>query len=327
MAKRHIPAGGQDSRNHPAKDTGAKDIATKSMAAKGPGRGSEGGWRPDRADRRPDRGRSEAAGKPREDADERLRGRGAGIRRTGLPLIYGLHSVAAALANPQRKVRALYLTPTAAERIGPATVPGRPAPVLVSNEEIARVLGADAVHQGALAEVQPLPDWDLMDIPDDAIVLVLDQITDPHNVGAILRSAAAFGVAALVITERHSPEATGVLAKTASGGLEHVPIVTVGNLAQALSTLGERGFWRIGLDSEGPLPLDAAVAARPLCLVLGAEGTGLRRLTRERCDALARLDAPGAIKSLNVSNAAAVALYAIDRALGARQRSPSGSTP
>ncbi|MFO1148629.1 MAG: 23S rRNA (guanosine(2251)-2'-O)-methyltransferase RlmB [Alsobacter sp.] len=293
----------------------------------GGGKGGErGSWRPEQADRRPERRGGPADRSP---AEDRPRHRDADnpIRRTGLPLIYGLHSVAAALANPERKVKALYLTPTAAERIGRTAYPGRPQPVIVRGEDIARVVGADAVHQGALAEVQALPDWDLLDIPDDAIVLVLDQVTDPHNVGAILRSAAAFGVAALVLTERHSPEATGVLAKTASGGLEHVPIVSVGNLAQALSALGERGFWRIGLDSEGPLTLDSAVATRPLCLVLGAEGKGLRRLTRERCDALARLDVPGAIKSLNVSNAAAVALYAIHRALGDKGRAGGGSSP
>jgi 23S rRNA (guanosine2251-2'-O)-methyltransferase len=224
-------------------------------------------------------------------------------------------------------VRALYVTAAAAERLAPATVPGRPAPVIVRNEDISRVVGEDAVHQGVLAEVHPLPEWDLLDIPDDGLVLVLDQITDPHNVGAILRSAAAFGVTALVITERHSPEATGVLAKTASGGLEHVPIVTVGNLSQALMALGDRGFWRIGLDSEGPATLESSVAARPLCLVLGAEGKGLRRLTRERCDTLARLDMPGAIKSLNVSNATAVALYALHRALGATERGAGSSDP
>ena len=284
--------------------------------------GSGAEERPKPETRRPDDRAGSHSRRPRPPAGEAL------IKRTGLPLLYGVHSVSAALANPARKVRALYLTEGAAERLAEALGgPGNPEPTIVRGEDIDRLLGPDVVHQGAVAEVHALPEWDLLDIPDDGVVLVLDQITDPHNVGAILRSAAAFGVSALVLTERHSPETTGVLAKTASGGLEHVPIVTVGNLAQALSSLGERGFWRIGLDSDGPVALDAAVATRPLCLVLGAEGKGLRRLTRERCDVLARLDMPGAIRSLNVSNAAAVALYAVNRALAAQPSRGGSSTP
>ena len=139
------------------------------------------------------------------------------------------------------------------------------------------------------------------------LVLALDQITDPHNVGAILRTAAAFAVDAVIVTERHAPEFSGVLAKSASGGLEHVPLIEVVNLARALDHLGDAGYLRVGLDSEAP-EVSTAALSRPTVLVLGAEGKGLRRLTREKCDALARLDLPGAIKSLNVSNACAVAL-------------------
>jgi 23S rRNA (guanosine2251-2'-O)-methyltransferase len=235
----------------------------------------------------------------------------------GRQRLYGFHSVVEALGNPRRKVHAVFATENAAQRLSVMVADPKVAPTIVGPEQIDRMVGEDAVHQGVVAEVEPLQPLDIHDLPEDGLVLVLDQVTDPHNVGAILRSAAAFGVSALVMTDRHSPEAVGVLAKTASGGLEHVPIMTVVNLAQALTVLGDMGYWRIGLDSEGPVVMEQAVATRPIALVLGAEGKGLRRLTRERCDALARLDMPGAIKSLNVSNAAAVALYAITKALGA----------
>jgi 23S rRNA (guanosine2251-2'-O)-methyltransferase len=231
--------------------------------------------------------------------------------RSGQPLIYGLHSVAEALKNPRRRIRALFVTENALQRLTDMVGEPRIAPTLMRPEAVGALVGSEAVHQGVAIEAEPLPTPDLHDLPDDGLLVVLDQVTDPHNVGAILRSAAAFGAAAVVVTERHSPEATGVLAKAASGALEHVPIVAVGNLAQALTTLGKRGWWRVGLDSDGPVTLAEAAQRPPLALVLGAEGKGLRRLTRERCDTLARLDMPGAIRSLNVSNAAAVALYAL----------------
>lgn len=227
----------------------------------------------------------------------------------GPAILYGWHTVTAALANPARKIRKLLLTENAARRLADENIPTRITPEMVRPSAIDQRLGPDAVHQGLLAEVDPLPSPDIDMLPQQGIVLVLDQITDPHNVGAIMRSAAAFAVKAIVTTARHSPEATGVLAKSASGALELVPLVLVQNLARALTELNERGFLTVGLDSAGGEDLTAIELRQPLALVLGAEGKGLRQLTRETCSAVARLDMPGDIKSLNVSNAAVLALY------------------
>jgi 23S rRNA (guanosine2251-2'-O)-methyltransferase len=227
----------------------------------------------------------------------------------GPVILYGWHTVAAALANPQRQIRKLWLTENAARRLADDKIDTRVTPEIVRPALIDARLGPDAVHQGLLAEAEPLASPDLEDLPQQGIILVLDQITDPHNVGAILRSAAAFAVRAIVTTARHSPEATGVLAKSASGALELVPLVTVQNLARALNELNDQGFLTVGLDSEGSEHLGAVTLRQPLALVLGAEGKGLRQLTRETCGVVARLDLPGEIKSLNVSNAAVLALY------------------
>jgi len=227
----------------------------------------------------------------------------------GPVILFGWHTVAAALANPERQIRKLFLTENAARRLADENIDTRVPPEIVRPNTIDARLGPDAVHQGLLAEADPLPSPGIDELPEDGIVLVLDQITDPHNVGAILRSAAAFAVKAIVTTARHSPEATGVLAKSASGALEMVPLVTVQNLARALNELNDRGFMTVGLDSEGSEDLGAVVLQEPLALVLGAEGKGLRQLTRETCSVVARLDMPGSIKSLNVSNAAVLALY------------------
>jgi 23S rRNA (guanosine2251-2'-O)-methyltransferase len=227
----------------------------------------------------------------------------------GPAILYGWHTVAAALANPERHIRKLMLTENAARRLADERIDTRVTPEIVRPALIDQRLGPDAVHQGLLAEADPLPSPDIDTLTQEGIVLVLDQITDPHNVGAIMRSAAAFAVKAIVTTARHSPEATGVLAKSASGALEMVPLVTVQNLARALTELNDQGFMTVGLDSEGSEDLGAVALRDPLALVLGAEGKGLRQLTRETCSAVARLDMPGEIKSLNVSNAAVLALY------------------
>jgi 23S rRNA (guanosine2251-2'-O)-methyltransferase len=227
----------------------------------------------------------------------------------GPVILYGWHTVAAALANPQRGIRKLWLSENAARRLSDEKIDTRVTPEIVRPSLIDARLGPDAVHQGLLAEADPLPSPDIDTLPQDGIVLVLDQITDPHNVGAILRSAAAFAVKAIITTARHSPEATGVLAKSASGALELVPMVTVQNLARALTEMNDQGFLTVGLDSEGSENLGSVALRQPLALVLGAEGKGLRQLTRETCGVVARLDMPGEIKSLNVSNAAVLALY------------------
>ena len=227
----------------------------------------------------------------------------------GPVILYGWHTVTLALQNPGRHIRKLLLTENAARRLAEDNIKAPIAPEIVRPSQIDQLLGPDAVHQGLLAEADPLPSPDIETLAAEGMILVLDQITDPHNVGAIMRSAAAFAVKAIVTTNRHSPEATGVLAKSASGALELVPLVTVQNLARALTTLNERGFMTVGLDSEGGDNLAAIALRQPLALVLGAEGKGLRQLTRETCSHVARLDMPGEIKSLNVSNAAVLALY------------------
>jgi 23S rRNA (guanosine2251-2'-O)-methyltransferase len=227
----------------------------------------------------------------------------------GPVILYGWHTVVTALANPQRRIRKLWLTENAARRLAEERIDSPVTPEIVRPNLIDQRLGPDAVHQGLLAEADPLPSPDIDTLSPQGMVLVLDQITDPHNVGAILRSAAAFAVKAVVTTARHSPEATGVLAKSASGALELVPLVTVQNLARALTEMNDRGFMTVGLDSQGGDTLGAVTLRQPLALVLGAEGKGLRQLTRDTCSVVARLDLPGEIKSLNVSNAAVLALY------------------
>jgi 23S rRNA (guanosine2251-2'-O)-methyltransferase len=266
-------------------------------------------------DRKPKFHRSEAADK-RADKGPRPRrdgGRPPWRGREGAAddtvILYGWHTVIAALANPRRQVRKLFLTENAARRLAEEKIETRITPEIVRPNLIDQRLGPDAVHQGLLAEADPLDSPGIDALSEEGIVLVLDQITDPHNVGAIMRSAAAFAVKAIVTTARHSPEATGVLAKSASGALELVPLVTVQNLARTLTEMNERGFMTVGLDSQGEENLGAVALQQPLALVLGAEGKGLRQLTRDTCSVVARLDMPGEIKSLNVSNAAVLALY------------------
>jgi 23S rRNA (guanosine2251-2'-O)-methyltransferase len=242
--------------------------------------------------------------------------------RDGPVVLYGWHSVKAALENPQRHFHRLFATENAARRLAEENVAHKVKLDMVRPDAIEALVGPEAVHQGLYGEADPLPSPALEDVAA-GVLLVLDQITDPHNVGAILRSAAAFAAKAVVTTARHSPEATGVLAKAASGALEYVPIVTIGNLAQALRTLKDLGTLVVGLDSSGEADLAAVAFTEPVALVLGAEGKGLRQLTRTTCDVVARLDLPGRIKSLNVSNATALALYVATTRLAAQGiRSP-----
>ena len=223
--------------------------------------------------------------------------------------LFGLHAVEAALANPDRPLIGLRATENAAHRLGPLIAKRGLSVETVVPKDLDRLLGPDTVHQGVLLDAGPLPLRSLDDVDPNGILLVLDQVTDPHNVGAALRSAAAFGASGLVLTERHSPPLSGVLAKAASGALDLIPVVEVKNLAQALVELGERGVMCIGLAEDAEDTLEDANLARPLALVLGAEGKGLRQLTRERCDCLCRISTANALASLNVSNAAAIAMH------------------
>jgi len=226
--------------------------------------------------------------------------------------------VSAALANPRRKLHRAVLTARAAETLGDKLL-GRVRVEPADADAISRLLPPGAVHQGAALSFDPLPGSDLEAVlaADLAgrrrIVLVLDQLSDPHNVGAILRTAAAFGVSAVVVQDRHAPPQSGALAKAASGALESVPYVEVVNIARALDQLAEAGFWRVALAGDGKEPLARATSKGDIALVVGSEGDGIRRLVREHCDTAAFIPIESAMESLNVSNAAAVALYEIRR--------------
>ena len=251
-------------------------------------------------ERRPAQQREDAKAPPRPD---------------GALSLYGLHAAAAAIDNPARSVMEIIATKQGAERLAEG---GRRFDArMASARDIDALLPPDAVHQGILVYARPLAAPDLMDIaadPDPARpVLVLDQITDPRNIGAVLRSAAAFGARAVIVHDRSTPPLDGALAKAAAGAVDIVPIIRAGNIARALEELGDLGYQRIGLAGETGASLAEALrfaAPAPVAIALGAEGPGLRRLTRERCDALARIPMPGAMESLNVSVAAAIALYA-----------------
>jgi 23S rRNA (guanosine2251-2'-O)-methyltransferase len=229
---------------------------------------------------------------------------------TGPVYLYGIHTVRAALDNPRRRKRSLLATPNALARLTEGGGTGKVPVKETTPKDLDRLLGEEAVHQGVALEVEPVERFGLDDIQALKLVVVLDQVTDPHNVGAILRTACAFGADAVLTTQRYAPRETGVMAKSASGALDLVPLIEVRNLGDALETLKKRGLTVLGFDSEAEETLKPRNEATPLAIVLGAEGKGLRQKTRSLCDEMVKLDMPGPIKSLNVSNAAAIALFA-----------------
>ncbi len=246
-------------------------------------------------------------------------------RNSGSGWIFGRHAVVAALSNPRRECRKLLITRTLKQDLleGAAALRRPPdlAIEILSRDEIDGHLNRGDVHQGIALQVEPLPSLDLEAActpQSDArsVVAVLDRVTDPQNVGAILRSAAAFGARAVITTERHAPPPSGALAKAASGALEFVPYVRVVNLSRALEQLARMGYWRLGLDGSAKETMAETDSTGHIALVLGAEGKGLRQLTAKNCDFLVRLPMSHHVESLNVSNAAAVALYELRRGLG-----------
>jgi len=240
-------------------------------------------------------------------------GRGSGRASKGAVRLWGRHAVEAALLNPIRQHHKLWAT-----REGIDSLCGELPPDFTVEYaqalDLARLVARDAPHQGLVLECAPLPDVHLDEVLDAdpaRPIVVLDQVTDPHNVGAILRSAAAFNACAIVTQDRHAPPESGALAKSASGALEIVPWVRVVNLARAMEQIADAGYWRIGLAGEAEATLAEAMPAGAIALVLGAEGEGMRHNIAQHCDALARLPISEAMESLNVSNAAAIALYAV----------------
>lgn len=230
----------------------------------------------------------------------------------GPPKFWGRHAVEAAIANPNRRIHKIWATRDALDNFDvPADVPIAFCEVT----DLARLVSRDAPHQGIVAEVAPLEELWLQEVIDnqqggDRPLVVLDQITDPHNVGAIFRSAAAFNAAAIITQDRHAPPESGTLAKAASGALEIVPWVRVVNLARTLEEISEYGYWRIGLTGHADVELDDALTLGRNALILGAEGDGMRRNIEDHCDQLAKLPISSSMESLNVSNAAAISLYA-----------------
>ena len=236
-------------------------------------------------------------------------------------IIYGKHAALAALANPMRKIKRVMLTKNTrdelAASIGEKLLSGIKNLQIVDGKKLDDMLPKEAVHQGIAIECEALAQPDLQEFlaspASGGGLVMLDQVSDPHNVGAILRSAAAFNAGAVIVTDRNAPSESGVMAKAASGALEIVPLISVGNLSQAIEHLKKAGYWIYGLDGEAKQLISAAKFDRKTVLVLGAEGRGLRRLTGERCDALVRLPISDKMESLNVSNAGAIALYELSR--------------
>ncbi len=251
---------------------------------------------------------------PKTRGKQRLRKLGDGTAEAANTFLYGLHAVTAALSNDKRRITQMICTSAVAKDLEASGHTNRIKPALAETAEISALLPPGAVHQGIALKTNPLHEPDLDQVLEGATRLaLLDQVTDPHNVGAIIRSAAVFGVSGLVMTDRNSPPQSGVLAKSASGALEHVSITRVSNLSRAIEMIIKQGFTVIGLDGDSSHELSEIDTTGKVALVLGAEGAGLRRLTRDKCDWLAKLPASGPMRSLNVSNAAAVAFYELAR--------------
>jgi 23S rRNA (guanosine2251-2'-O)-methyltransferase len=328
--KPRFPQSRPASNRHP--ETGAQGRSKPAPTSSGPQKPDRSGAsRPHDSRRKPAERRSEPIAEEdrsprRAELPGRESGRDQGRRhppeRSGTSgfWLFGLHAVRAALANPRRHIHRILVTrELAGELFDGIDRSARPRPLptpeSMDRDAIARLLPAGAVHQGVAARVEPLPYIALEDLTADldpnapALLVVLDQVSDPHNVGAILRSAAAFGAKGLIVTERHAAPETGTLAKSASGALDVVPLVRVSNLARAIELLKKANFWCLGFAADAPDSLPKTKLAERVALVLGSEGQGMRRLTREGCDLLLSLPTGGPIDQLNVSNAAAIALY------------------
>ncbi len=347
-AARGPKAGGKPGFAKPARDGDARpprgprrEEDTRGARTGGDSRPARGP-RPERRDDRRDERRDDRRPAPGQDrgATERRRPMSAAeelglestpLRATTGPalnkhnLLYGVHAVSAAWTNPRRRIRDLFVTESGLEALEESFQKAsdaeldRPEPRLVEKEEIDKLLPPGAVHQGVALSCAPLPEVEIEDIVDAAaddplaLVVVLDQVTDPHNVGAVLRSAAAFGAKAVIVQDRHAPPVTGTLAKTASGAVEAVPLVRVTNLARAIDQLKAASFWTVALAESGARHLHEVDLSGRTALILGSEGDGIRRLTGERSDEIAKLPTGGPVGSLNVSTAAAVALYEVAR--------------